>query len=61
MWVSGKRLKLMEKRIADLEKEVQGQPQSAEFDPSKTGPLIQDFIRHRNESIHDNAPKPAWK
>lgn len=25
MWVSGKRLKSMEKRIADLEKEVQGQ------------------------------------
>lgn len=54
MWISKKKWKVLEKRVADLEEQVQSQ---LTIEPKKLSESIQDVIRHRREANRDNAPK----
>lgn len=56
MWVSKKRWKKMEKRVADLEKIIQSPPC---VDEKVASQMINDFLQRRNsEAIHGNVPNP---
>ena len=57
MWISKKKWKDLEQRIANLEKEIQNWQN---FDPVASKKFISDYLRRfQSKATRDSAPKPS--
>lgn len=56
MWISKKKWKALEKRVAELEGLVQSQ---LTYDSRGLEESLKGIIQRHREAIHDNVPKPS--
>lgn len=60
MWISQKKWREMEERIADLEKEMKAVQSQLTYDPEKSKQMLTDSLRRiQSKPIHGNAPKSS--
>ena len=60
MWISQKKWREMEERIADLEKEMKAVQSQLTYDPEKSKQMLRDSLRKiQSKPIHGNAPKSS--
>lgn len=60
MWLSRKKLRELEGRITDLEKEMKAIQSQLTYDPEKSKQMLRDSLRKiQSKPIHGNAPKSS--
>ena len=60
MWISQKKWRELEGRIADLEKEMKAVQSQLTYDPEKSKQMLMDSLRRiQSKPSHGNAPKSS--
>ena len=60
MWISQKKWRELEERIADLEKEMKAIQSQLTYDPEKSQQMLTESLRRiQSKPIHGNAPKSS--